>query len=271
MAPPSTTHEVNVSSDGVLQIGIAQDSQNLAANTSQVHVYGAIENSGSRSFHSDATISCSISGTASFTGAPFSYDLSDGDSKVFIDHVFTITHGVDGTKSVSFTVHYGVTGTSTFPDNQSASASLTLTQIPKAPAKPGPPEFSNQMPTTVTVKWAASANNGGKAISSYKLRRYKGGSPSGSYVDSDANSLTRNVTGLVPGTEYTFTVYAFNGSADNGGYSDPSNPGSINMLAGIWVRVGGVWKVAVPFVRSGGVWKMAIPYVRSGGAWKQTN
>jgi hypothetical protein len=268
----SASNTFAASSDGVLKITVNQTSQNQAANTSQVQVIGTLINTGSgSSFHSDPTITADISGTDSFTGGDFSYSLGPGDSLNFISHTFTVTHASDGTKTVSFTVHYGSTGTSTFPGDQSVSVSLALTRIPKRPSAPGKPAFSNEMPTTLTVKWTASTDNNGKAITSYKLRRYTGSSPTGAYVDSDANSLSRNVTGLTPGTNYTFTVYAFNGSADNGGYSNPSAANSVQQLAGVWVRVSGVWKIAVPYIRSGGVWKMAIPYVRSGGVWKQTN
>lgn len=36
----------------------------------------------------------------------------------------------------------------------------------------------------------------------------------------------------------------------------------------ISLKVGGVWKSAVPFVNVGGVWKPAAPYVMSGSQWK---
>lgn len=268
----TASNQRSTSSSGLIQIFVQQISQNQAANTSQVQVRGYIVNQGpGSSFHLDSTITADITGTASFTGGDFSFNLGAGDSLEFISHTFTITHDAEGNKTVDFTVGYGTTGTATFGDNWTVETTLVLTQIPKQPSPPGKPAFSNEMPTSLTVKWTASPGNGGKAISSYKLRRYVGSSPTGSYVDSDANNLTRNVTGLTPGTEYTFRVYAYNGSADNGGYSDPSTANSITMLAGMWVRVSGVWKIAVPYVRSGGVWKMAIPYVRSGGTWKQTN
>ena len=268
----SATNSIATSSDGELKITVQQLSQNQAGNTSQVQVIGTLINTGSESsFHSDPTITANISGSASFTSGDFSYSLGPGDSLNFISHTFTVAHNSDGTKSVSFTVHYGPTGTSTFPGNQSVSVGLTLARIPKQPSQPGKPTFSNVLPTSLTVKWTASGDNGGKAITSYTLRRYTGSSPTGSHVDSSANSLSRNVTGLTPGTTYTFTVLAFNGSADNGGFSDPSTPSAIQMLAGVWLRVNGAWKIAIPYIRSGGAWKMAIPYVRSGGSWKQTN
>jgi Fibronectin type III domain/Siphovirus protein of unknown function (DUF859) len=268
----SATHTTSVSSNGELTIVITQVSQDLVNNKSSVRVTGTIKNVGTtRSWHSTINISATITGAASYTGSDFSFDLNAGASKTFIDHTFTITHTSDGTKSVSFTVGYGSTGTSTFGDDKTSGTSLTLTRIPKRPSAPGAPSFSNDLPSSLTVSWTASADNGGKTITSYKLRRYDGSTTTGTYVDNDANNTSRNITGLTPGATYTFVVYAYNGSGDNGGYSDPSSSSTIQMLAGVRIRDGGTWKTAVPYIRTGGVWKMAVPYVRSGGVWAPTS
>jgi hypothetical protein len=268
----SAAASTHVSADGWLNISVIQRSQNQAGNSSQVQVIGGMLNAGSsRSFHLDKTISCSINGAGTFNGAAFSFDLAAGQAFNFIDHTFTIVHGPDGIGNITFQVHYGVTGTATFGDNKTAGVFLALTRIPKRPNPPGVPTFSNEFPTTMTVSWTASPNNQGSAINDYLLRQYSGTSPTGPYVDNHGNSLTRNLTGLIPGAKYTYTVYAHNGSADNGGYSNPSGSNTLGMLAGAWVRVSGVWKIAVPYIRVGGVWMMAVPYVRSGGTWKLTN
>jgi len=143
------------------------------------------------------------------------------------------------------------------------------------PDPPGAPAFSNLWIGSVTVSWTASPNNHGSPIDLYKLRRWYGSSPTGAFVDSDANNLTRNVDNLMPGMVYTFATYAHNGSGDNYGWSNISVTGTVTILAGVWVRKSGLWvtnrwQQAIPYVRSGGVWKPAVPYVRSGGVWHST-
>lgn len=135
------------------------------------------------------------------------------------------------------------------------------------PTQPGVPVFTHELPTTLTVSWAASSGDGGKPITAYLLRRYTGSSPTGPFVDSVSNNRARNLTNLASGTIYTFRVYAQN--AD--GYSDSSDTATIQMPGACWVRYENVWKIAIPYVRSGGVWKMAIPSVRSTAIWKNTN
>lgn len=133
------------------------------------------------------------------------------------------------------------------------------------PSPPGKPTFTNITMTTVTVSWPASSSTGGKPIKSYLMRRWNAASMTGAYYDSSANNRTRNVTGLIPGRAFTFAIYALN----DDGYSNPSASSVITMPGGCYIRVKGVWKVAIPYVRSGGKWHQAIPYIRTGGTWKQ--
>jgi Fibronectin type III domain len=261
----ATSASKAVSSNGQLTITIEQLSYNQGANTSQVLVKGTIKNTGStESYDRDTDVTCSISGDQSYTGPDFSFDLGPGDSTDFISHTFTVHHSdSDLSASVDFTVHYGDNGTSTFPAD-SKEATLTLW------SPPDPPHgltFSNELPTSLTIDWSSPPHNNGSDIINYFLRRYTGGSPSGSYNSDSGNSLERNQTGLTPAQEYTYTVVAVNGV----GTSLESDPATVTMIAGAHVRVGGVWKVAVPYVRTGGVWKQAVPYVRSGGTWKLTS
>jgi hypothetical protein len=123
----------------------------------------------------------------------------------------------------------------------------------------------------MTVSWSGSADNAGSAIDGYLLRMWKGQSATGTYTDiSQLNNLSRNVTGLIPGTYYTFAVYAHNGSADNGGYSNVSGFLTVKTIAPVRVKVDDVWYYAVPYVRKAGIWLMAQPYVKDGGVWKAT-
>jgi hypothetical protein len=265
---PTVTSDQNVGANGILRITIDQSSQNAANNTSQVRVRGVVINDGTtRSFHNTVNISASITGYGSYTGSYFSFDLDAGEYKVYIDHTFTVHHDGSGNATVSFTVHFGATGTNTFGDNGASGATLSLTRIGFPPSSPGRPNFSAVNTTSMTVTWTASTNNGGIAIKSYLLRRWAGLSMTGSYVDNSALNLTRNLTGLTPGVVYTFAVYALN----NAGYSNPGTSAQIQTLGGAWVRYGKTWHRAIPYVRVNKVWKPAYPYIRSGGTWHNTS
>lgn len=132
------------------------------------------------------------------------------------------------------------------------------------PSPPGKPTFSNITPTSVTVTWALSGSTGGKQIKSYLMRRWNAATMTGAHYDSSANNRSRNVISLIPGRAFTFAIYALN----DDGYSNPSASSTITMPGGVYIRVGGVWRVAIPYVRSGGKWHQAIPYIRTGGVWK---
>lgn len=267
----SAEHYETVGTNLRHRILVEQTAQNQAGNSSTVRVRGFLCNeSDYRVWNLYNDIPRSISGTASYNPGPFGFDTPPHTTFGYIGNYFTVVHDAEGYKTVNFTVYYGDTDVG-FGNDKYCSVSLALTRIPKRPSPPGTPSFSNQTPTTVTVSWAASSDNNGSAIVSYTLRRWTGGSQSGTYVDSVANNLSRNVTGLIPGTTYTFGVYAKNSSADNGGYSNISGDNHIQMIGSAWTRYGGTWKRAVPYVRTGGVWRVAIPYVRSDGAWKTTN
>jgi hypothetical protein len=264
----STQKTIQVSDNGQLEIAITIQSYNSGTQAFQVLVEGRIRNTGkSRVFHSTANITASITGLSNFTGANFNFDLSSGEVLTFISHTFNITQNTAGNSGMAFAVHYGVTGTTAFGDNKDVDTSLAV-----RPGIPGPPQYSNILPTSVTVSWDPSPTTGGAAISYYKLRRWDSGVPGhGNFIDYNSPTLVRNITGLRPGTTYGFAVYANNSTDDNQGFSDPSTGTTVQTVGGVWVRSAGHWKVAIPYVRTGGTWKLALPFVRSGGHWKQTN
>jgi hypothetical protein len=134
--------------------------------------------------------------------------------------------------------------------------------------------ITNIMPTSLTISWTMP-NPNGWPISRYDIEYSQGDS-----IDSDpSNHFLQNATGLtanisnflLPGQDYTFTVSAWNGGGSGGGEGPASDPLTITMLAGGWIRVDGVWKVCIPYVRHSGTWKMALPWIRTGGIWKQTH
>jgi hypothetical protein len=89
--------------------------------------------------------------------------------------------------------------------------------VPSAPTM-GLATGGNQQ---ATVSWTAPVHNGGAAITEYVVTPYVGGVAQTPIVFS-SSATTRTITGLVNGTEYTFTVAATN-SAGTGPESDHSN------------------------------------------------
>jgi hypothetical protein len=80
------------------------------------------------------------------------------------------------------------------------------------------------------------------------------------------------VTGLTPGTVYNFAVRSQNAY----GWSAWSKVTSVRTVAGAYVNVNGVWKLAVPYVNvggvggTGGVWHQAEAWTKSIGVWGRT-
>jgi hypothetical protein len=98
----------------------------------------------------------------------------------------------------------------------------------------------------------------------------------GSYDFRDADTL--NLLGTFDG----YVAHNDDGTKTvtlSGSFATPSDyitggsaSGNVTLPAiprGFRVKVGGVWKVAVPYVKVGGTWKQAIAYGKVGTAWKQ--
>lgn len=74
-----------------------------------------------------------------------------------------------------------------------------------------------------------------------------------------------DLSGLSPGQTYYFWGKATN-TYGSSAYSARS---SATLIAGAWVKDGGVWKRAVPYVRNGGIWKLARPWGQQFGIWTE--
>lgn len=74
------------------------------------------------------------------------------------------------------------------------------------------------------------------------------------------------VTNLPPGT----TLYFRSRTKNDAGWSPWSGPTIARTIAGARVKVGPVWKEAVPYVKVAGVWRVAQPWVRITGVWRKS-
>lgn len=216
-------NQVNVSGTGVLKIIVDLVSQDQANNTSKIRVRGQmINNSSVAAVHSAADIGRSIGGTVDLDASHFSFNIGAGVTLTYLDSTFTVQHAANGTLSVNFSVSYGKTSTTVFGDNKTVNVTAAITRIPKRPSSPHTPNYSNVTGDSFTITWGASDDNGGAPITSYKVRTSLSQSFPAGYTDNDANNTSRTFTGLAPGTVYWHRIFAFNGVADGGGYSDYS-------------------------------------------------
>lgn len=139
----------------------------------------------------------------------------------------------------------------------SASRSAGTLSTPGAPPAPNVTEVKQ---TSVKLDWTFS----GTGVTGYDVGYAVTGAVSPTTIISATSPKV--VTGLTPGTDLTFWVRARN-SAGPGPWSAGTN---VHIIAGAYMKVGAVWKEAVPYVKVSGVWRIAQPWSRIAGVWKET-
>jgi hypothetical protein len=180
----------------------------------------------------------------------------------------SVAHAADGNRG-NVTLRQVVHGWhgSTGYDNTQTTPFGGFPRIPKPASAPGTPVVSELLPTSMRLTWTASTDNGGSAIDGYLLRYWPNAEGTGPYTDvSLENNLTRVVTGLTPGLEYRFVVYAHNGSY--GAYSVASGAVVQRTISGMWAKYLGEWKRAVPFVKVAGIWRAVSVFIKD-TTWKR--
>jgi hypothetical protein len=154
-------------------------------------------------------------------------------------------------------------------DGGASTTEEAAPRIPKRPSTPGAPSFTEVTPTSVRVSWGGSADNGGSNIDAYLLR-WRNASPfNGSgYSETFQGNTSRVVSGLTPGVRYYWGVYAHNGSADNGGYSNPSPESSLLQPSGVYVSDGSKWVATQSNISDGAAWDSIQPTISDGDSWE---
>jgi len=142
------------------------------------------------------------------------------------------------------------TGTVGFGGPTTFSRSIVRATVPATPAKP---TVSKVTLNSATVSWTAPYN-GGSTITGYILGYGKTSNPS---AITEISAVSPHVvTNLEMNTVYYFAVKARNAI----GLSPYSVSTVVKTYLGVYVKVNGVWKLAVPYVRTGGIWKQAQPW-----------
>ena len=179
-------------------------------------------------------VGAAVTATDADAGDTLSYTLGGADVASFD---FVETTGQIRTKSgvtydheakASYTVTVTASdGTST----AAASVTISVTDVDEPPSAPATPMVSavSGSTTSLSVSWAAPANDGKPAIASYDVQ-YRVGS-SGTWsdgpVDVTGTSTTTTITSLVANTDYEARVRATNAEGDSG-WSDPPGSGRTN-------------------------------------------
>ena len=142
----------------------------------------------------------------------------------------------------------------------SGRASATTLRVSDAPSNP---VISDITQLSVVATFSPPPSNGGATVTGYQIG-YSTNSTGPTTLISASSPQT--ITGLSPATTYFFWVRAQNSV----GWSSWSGSTMAKTIAGAFVKVGTVWKEAIPYVRVSGVWKVARPWARIAGVWKET-
>jgi hypothetical protein len=144
----------------------------------------------------------------------------------------------------------------------SAVRSAKTLAVPDAPAAV---TFTNIKQSSVDAAFKDNANNGA-SITNRQIIYNTTNNPTAAGAVTVTSDGSTSILNLDAGMKYYFWARTYNSV----GWSAYSAGSSVQLLAGAWVKVNGVWVRAVPYVRVAGVWKVAEMYVNQGGYWKQS-
>jgi len=194
-----------------------------------------------------ATITQKQLGYGTSPSAPqFSFNCGNGA---------TIGNLASGTTWYVWAREYNAKGWSAW----SGRAQFTTHRVPDAPSAPSASNI-----TQVSCNLTFSQNyNGGSAVnnSQFGWSFSPDGDPTTTFPGVGGNCY-----GLIPGKTYYFRVRV----ANYVGWSPWSAATAVKTIPGALVKVGTVWKAAVPYVNVQGVWKVARPWGKAAGVWKES-
>lgn len=142
----------------------------------------------------------------------------------------------------------------------SPRASVTTVNVPPAPGPLVVSEISQ-----VSMKVVMAENGGGTILQRQIVRNTVNNIGGGTTTDYN-NLAGITLTGLLPATTY----YLWSRTRNAAGWGPYSPLVVAKTIAGAYVKVGAVYKQAVPWVKDGGVWKKARPWSRVAGVWRET-
>jgi hypothetical protein len=157
----------------------------------------------------------------------------------------------------------GATGTSGLGGPTTLTVDINRATVPEAPTTLGWSEIG------VSIAVINFAGNGsGGATVDYYLVRYGTANPpeAGPYVEFTTGTGRNPIGGLSTGTRYYYRVYAHNAM----GYSAPSAVSEMITQTPTRVKIGGTYRIALPYVKVAGVYKLSEAYKKIAGTYRRT-
>jgi len=174
-------------------------------------------------------------GGSSITGYKIEYKIIPADYSLLvqINGNTTTTYSHTGLQSDKYYV-YRVFAINSVGTSEASAEAIGHTQQPQN-IVPNPPTGLNVKavsPTKINLFWKAPSNNGGPAVSGYKIEEKAG---TGSYSIVIANTGNTNTsysrTGLTTGTAYTYRVSAINSVGTSSTSNEDSETPTANSVA----------------------------------------
>jgi hypothetical protein len=195
-------------------------STNEAANQSTVNATLSLTwNNAERYSGTSTSGSINIGGNVlNFTGPTSGGSAAQTGSQVLASHSVTFTHDVNGARGAAGTsASFDAAPNSFAPQNLSTSGTtFGAINYDRKPAAVTGVTATVNADKSVTVSFGGGASPGGSPAltSTYNLQYSQNG---GSFSSPTTGNSPRTITGLAPGSNYVFRVYATNASNDGAG------------------------------------------------------
>ena len=206
-AGDTITVNKDVGSAGVWRMVLSQASQSQTNWTSTIRVRLYMKNESPVGAYNNDGPSMSINGPGSndWSDSHVPFNVSAGATDLVVDKSFTIEHNSDGTLSAAFSATLGTTGTGTFGSGGTVSGTIVLESLSTVPGTPAKPVLVANGSTSVTIKFADNADNGGIAVSARRIYYNTVNSTTGAlYVTTSGNNANTVISGLDPKQQYYF-------------------------------------------------------------------
>lgn len=191
-----------------LGLDVSLLSQSQAGNYSVVRGTLQLRNVGSATFI-NSPVGCGIYLNGTWYDASYTWASGGGTRNIQVVDV-TIYHDANGNASIPVAGKISATGTSGIGGpTQIPTGTFTLPRIPKPTSAPRSPAVTAGI-GEATLSWVVPADNGGSAVTGYRVFYSVNANMSGATSIDVGNVTSRVVTGLTPGLRYYFTVAAIN-------------------------------------------------------------